>query len=159
MFKVDKDSIIDPLFEILSKAITQYNIKSLKSVIIKDIALFEKDLGKVEFDDWTGTLINWSDIRSSPYDSTPLYEEMTPKDFFARYFSSADYEVHIPKITSAIDAANKLIGIETIPRLSHRYLSALRVELKHNLSNKSYEQMRFWVCPDQMAQFHPNWCS
>ncbi len=91
--------------------------------------------------------INWSNILHSIREKSPLYEEMAPEMFFDQYLSLNDYKVYLNKITAAIKEANAVIGIETIHRLSHRYLSDLRVEISNDLHTRQFDKMRFKVMP------------
>lgn len=91
--------------------------------------------------------INWSSIALSHRDNSPLYEEMTPEMFFDRYLSLDDYAIYLNKIMAAIEKANAVIGIETIHRMSHRYLSDLRVEICNDLRIRQFDKMRFKVMP------------
>lgn len=56
LLKIDSKSIINAVYSTLSEAISELQISSLHSVVIKGVNLLESELGKAEFEDSGGQL-------------------------------------------------------------------------------------------------------
>lgn len=91
--------------------------------------------------------IKWDDKLISHKTHQEEYEVVTPSEFFENYLSTEEYELFLSKVMPAIEAANREIGFETIPRLSLRYLSNFKVDLDVFLGNAAFDQMRFQILP------------
>ena len=75
------------------------------------------------------------------------YDVISQEVFFKKYLSILEYEIFISKVMTAIEEANAEIGFETIPRLSLRYLSNFKAEVRRVLESTEYDKMRFQVLP------------
>lgn len=91
--------------------------------------------------------IKWDDKLTSRENNQREYDIVTPAEFFKNYLSTAEYELFLSKVLPAIEAANTEIGFETIPRLSLRYLTNFKADVKMFLGNAAFDQMRFQVLP------------
>ncbi len=80
------------------------------------------------------------------------YEVVTPAIFFEKNFSKEEYELFLQKILPAIEKANAIIGFETIPRLSLRYLSDFKVSIDYFLCNNDFENDHFRLLPDSKGK-------
>lgn len=77
-----------------------------------------------------------------------VYEVLTPKEFFARYFSIEEYNIFMKKISRAIDSAKSEIGFKTIANLSPRNLANFKSEILTFLLDTSFEKIKYQALED-----------
>lgn len=96
--------------------------------------------------------IKWNDELTSRECEQEEYDVITPAEFFGKFLSTAEYELFLSKVLPAIEAANAVIGFETIPRLSLRYLSNFKAEVNEELQNLEIEKLRYQVLPNSKCK-------
>lgn len=96
--------------------------------------------------------IKWSDEVTTRDCDQEEYDVITPAAFFERFLSTEEYELFLPKVLPAIEAANAEIGFETIPRLSLRYLSNFKAEVNAELRHLEIEKLRYKVLPNSKCK-------
>ncbi len=92
--------------------------------------------------------IKWVNELTSRDGNQEEYDVITPAAFFEQYLSADEFELFLSKVIPAIEAANSEIGFETIPRLSPRYLSNFKSDVKTFLENTAFDKMRFLMLSD-----------
>ena len=89
--------------------------------------------------------IRWDDRKCDA--GNGKYSEIPPKEFFSQYLSKEEYNLFNSSIQTAVKAAKDEIGLDTIPRLSLRYLSNFKADLSEMLRTLPYNEMRFQTLP------------
>lgn len=64
-------------------------------------------------------------------------------DFFLQYFSESLYEMFVNKTAAAVSKANKIVGFNTIPRLSSHYLGSFKETVINSILNTKFDGMKY----------------
>ena len=82
-------------------------------------------------------VIAWKDEEQfrDCYAGDERVDHITIKQFFENYISSDAYEVYIDRVKKAVAESNDMIGFQTIPQLSLRYLSDFKDNVKLELAD------------------------
>ena len=101
-------------------------------------------------------VICWKDNSTENNEDNSKIRVIRPIDFFEEYFTKEDYYQFIKSINVAVEEANSLIGFETIPMLSLRYLSNFKRKISNEIRKTCFEQKRFQVLSDSEKQLSLN---
>lgn len=99
-------------------------------------------------------IIDWSDTDSLESKKIPagivpeqrskvIY--ITLRRFLVTYFSEEIYQKYITCVRQAVQSANDIIGFQTIPSLSLRYISDFKSDFLNRISHESLRTMRYHI--------------
>ncbi|MBQ6441499.1 MAG: hypothetical protein IJJ13_02765 [Lachnospiraceae bacterium] len=90
--------------------------------------------------------LDWKKVISKRNQNEDLeIRHISIKQFFDEIFSVELYPLFLSKTQQAVALANDIIGFQTIPRLSLRYLSSFKIDVSHQLASNNYTEFRYQV--------------
>lgn len=105
------------------------------------------DIDHIEIIDWTDT--DSLESKKADHGVRPEYRSkvfyVTLHQFIITYFPEEVYQKYLDKVREAVQTANGIIGFQTIPALSLRYISDFKTDFLYRISNMSLRSLQYRV--------------